>query len=515
MEKICEFCTSLRPVVYCKADAALLCLSCDAKVHSANALSNRHPRTLLCESCKCRPTSLRCLDHRVFLCRNCDRSLHEVSSQHHRRAIRSYVGCPSAKDFVALWGFELNEMETVAPRDQFVSNSCGPRVRNSSFSRHSCQQDGVSSLAFELNSSISIFGAESEVGSSTQQSKAFYNGQGQQKTSVILQQILDLKRLQLTDRKNTSSLIRGQEQTDISSSKFSTSQRLDDDLDEHSQNSLGICSDLQQMDSPKQELKVEPFPSPFSQLEQLSSSSTVGIPLHGDPFWQCKSPIQSSQLWSQNMQDLGVCEDVNCLDDFNIPDVDLTFQNFEELFGGDQDPTRLPVDIEDVTYSSLEKDTSLDKSDDGCTRVMEVASVASSVCVTMSAHVDKDTDPSDQAHHFSTSVNSHCPIRPSFSAMSFSVSILSPESSSTDYLDSGLSPTTTRGPPFDSSDLESAHSEARENAMMRYKEKKKVRMNEKQIRHTPRKADPRKRVKGQSLKAEGYESDSVNATPSY
>ena len=39
--------------------------------------------------------------------------------------------------------------------------------------------------------------------------------------------------------------------------------------------------------------------------------------------------------------------------------------------------------------------------------------------------------------------------------------------------------------------------------------------NEKQIRHTPRKADPRKRVKGQSLKAEGYESDSVNATPSY
>lgn len=78
------------------------------------------------------------------------------------------------------------------------------------------------------------------------------------------------------------------------------------------------------------------------------------------------------QLWSQNMQDLGVCEDVNCFDDFNIPDVDLTFQNFEELFGGDQDPTRLPVDIEDVTYSSLEKDTSLDKSDDGCTRVMEV-----------------------------------------------------------------------------------------------------------------------------------------------
>lgn len=34
------------------------------------------------------------------------------------------------------------------------------------------------------------------------------------------------------------------------------------------------------------------------------------------------------------MQDLGVCEDLS-RDDFNIPDVDVTFQNYEELFGGD------------------------------------------------------------------------------------------------------------------------------------------------------------------------------------
>lgn len=127
--------------------------------------------------------------------------------------------------------------------------------------------------------------------------QAFHNGQGQQNTSVILQQILDLGRLQLADRKSTSFLIRVQEQTDIPSSKCSTSQRLDDDLDENSQNSLGICSDLEQMDSSKQELKIELFPSPFSQLEQLSPS-TVGIPLHGDTFWQCKSPTQSSQVCS-------------------------------------------------------------------------------------------------------------------------------------------------------------------------------------------------------------------------
>ena len=101
--------------------------------------------------------------------------------------------------------------------------------------------------------------------------------------------------------------------------------------------------------------------------------------------------------------------------------------------------------------------------------------MASSVYATKSVHVNKDTDPSDQAHHLSTNMNSYCRIRPSFSALSFSVSRFSAESSGIDCLDSGLSPT-TRGRPFDLSDLESAHSEARENAMMRYKEKKKFRM---------------------------------------
>lgn len=43
------------------------------------------------------------------------------------------------------------------------------------------------------------------------------------------------------------------------------------------------------------------------------------------------------QIWLQNMQDLGVCDEVQCLDDVNIPDVDLTFRNFEELFGGEQE----------------------------------------------------------------------------------------------------------------------------------------------------------------------------------
>lgn len=81
---------------------------------------------------------------------------------------------------------------------------------------------------------------------------------------------------------------------------------------------------------------------------------------------------QCLQLWSQNIQDLGICEELICRDDFNIPDVDLTFQNFEELFGGDQDPIRVMFGDKDVSCSSLEKDISVDKSDIDNPSAMEV-----------------------------------------------------------------------------------------------------------------------------------------------
>lgn len=108
MEKRCEFCKGLRPVVFCKSDAAYLCLSCDAKVHSANALSYRHPRTLVCESCRNQPALVRCLDHRMFMCQSCDTVRHS-SLDHSKKIVSCYVGCPSAKDLAELWGFEIKQ----------------------------------------------------------------------------------------------------------------------------------------------------------------------------------------------------------------------------------------------------------------------------------------------------------------------------------------------------------------------------------------------------------------------
>lgn len=47
MPRFCELCPSSKPTAatfYCAADASYLCTSCDASVHSANALSRRHVR---------------------------------------------------------------------------------------------------------------------------------------------------------------------------------------------------------------------------------------------------------------------------------------------------------------------------------------------------------------------------------------------------------------------------------------------------------------------------------------
>ncbi|KAF5945528.1 hypothetical protein HYC85_015756 [Camellia sinensis] len=291
MDKVCEFCMGLRPVIYCKADAAYLCLSCDAKVHSANALSNRHPRTPVCEACRYRPAHVRCSDHRMFMCHGCDCSLHKDSSQHQKQVISSFMGCPSAKDFAVLWGFELNKLENSTLQNQFVLTSCvsvDTGVKDSNFPRQSMSspQTGGPSLASQASTVTSILGAEYEVGLSSQQTEVFNKGKQQQDTCIILQQIFDLERLQLTEGDKNSSLIRGKQTTDISSSTYDTSWKLDQSF----QHSLGLGAD------PHQELNVEYFSSPFPPLENLTLSSTVGNHLQGEPLWQCRSPTQSFQV---------------------------------------------------------------------------------------------------------------------------------------------------------------------------------------------------------------------------
>lgn len=72
------------------------------------------------------------------------------------------------------------------------------------------------------------------------------------------------------------------------------------------------------------------------------------------------------------MQDLGVCNELACHDDFDIPEVDVTFQNYEELFGGEQDTIRALLDESKLAYSSLDKDVPLDDSENSHAKLFEV-----------------------------------------------------------------------------------------------------------------------------------------------
>lgn len=98
-------------MVYCRSDAACLCLSCDRNVHSANALSRRHSRTLLCERCNSQPALVRCTEEKVSLCQNCDWMGHEAStsaSGHKRQTLNCYSGCPSAAELSSIWSFVMD-----------------------------------------------------------------------------------------------------------------------------------------------------------------------------------------------------------------------------------------------------------------------------------------------------------------------------------------------------------------------------------------------------------------------
>ncbi|CAN8260115.1 unnamed protein product [Cochlearia groenlandica] len=122
MGYMCDFCGEQRSMVYCRSDAACLCLSCDRSVHSANALSKRHSRTLVCERCNAQPATVRCVEEKVSLCQNCDWSGHNKtnssssssppssssSQDHKRQTISCYSGCPSSSELASIWSFCLD-----------------------------------------------------------------------------------------------------------------------------------------------------------------------------------------------------------------------------------------------------------------------------------------------------------------------------------------------------------------------------------------------------------------------
>ncbi|CAN6197998.1 unnamed protein product [Urochloa humidicola] len=75
----CDGCRAAPSVVYCRADAAYLCASCDTRVHAANRVASRHERVRVCEACERAPAVLACRADAAALCAACDAKVHSAN----------------------------------------------------------------------------------------------------------------------------------------------------------------------------------------------------------------------------------------------------------------------------------------------------------------------------------------------------------------------------------------------------------------------------------------------------
>ncbi|KAL7143473.1 hypothetical protein ABFS83_08G193400 [Erythranthe nasuta] len=85
----CNVCAAAEASVFCCADEAALCWSCDQNVHAANKLAGKHQRVRLsssstqmpkCDVCQETAGYFFCVEDRALLCRKCDVAIHASNS---------------------------------------------------------------------------------------------------------------------------------------------------------------------------------------------------------------------------------------------------------------------------------------------------------------------------------------------------------------------------------------------------------------------------------------------------
>ncbi|XP_078167561.1 B-box zinc finger protein 21-like isoform X2 [Carex rostrata] len=97
MKLLCDFCSVEAASLFCFADEAALCNSCDYKIHQANKVASKHCRfsflhpssddqaasshqqAPLCDICQKKRGFIFCKEDRAILCRECDLSIHTTS----------------------------------------------------------------------------------------------------------------------------------------------------------------------------------------------------------------------------------------------------------------------------------------------------------------------------------------------------------------------------------------------------------------------------------------------------
>ncbi|XAR57964.1 hypothetical protein NMG60_11026284 [Bertholletia excelsa] len=107
MRTLCDVCEGAAAVLFCAADEAALCHSCDDKVHKCNKLASRHVRVGLadpsavprCDICENAPAFFYCEIDGSSLCLQCDMIVHVGGKRTHRRylVLRQRIEFPGDK----------------------------------------------------------------------------------------------------------------------------------------------------------------------------------------------------------------------------------------------------------------------------------------------------------------------------------------------------------------------------------------------------------------------------------
>ncbi|CAM6025453.1 unnamed protein product [Sphagnum balticum] len=596
----CDFCGEGRATVYCRADSARLCLSCDRHVHGANALSRRHLRTLLCEGCNLRPSAVRCPEeNNVALCQSCDWDSHgrmrrrrnsssnnsnnnssssaavvvatsAASSQHHTRHPFDYFsGCPSAAELSILWGCDLLTHAAAAappppPRNLAGFNSggsgnCRGRVGPVAAAAFAAIISGAGPPPLLLaKSPVPTGGGAVLLGKGG-------NGSKQQSREAIVQQ---LQKLQLLDPQQ----VQQQHQMEApmllqSSSKkqhpisfvSSPSQPLRAAAAVLDQNQMQQQQQQQPETSPNQPLHSKSDTTTTANLQSSSDSRILtpsemmmmllkteacnnnnGLIMQGGDaaFWHSSSSCQQQQLWGQNMQDLGICkgeEGRDPCEGFSM--AELSFDNYEDIFSCTQGISSASFDdiqAEEAGCAVCFKNKRVDYDHflEHTFWFLQGAMSGSQSQVYESRSAGPPPSPERtevgmmmmDAMGLSKNLNmdmQQLVMRPTGSSLSLSLSGLSGDDSG-DYYDctTAVSSMLINADPSwgPTSPDSGALMQARDSAMLRYKEKKKNRKFDKKIRYESRKerADIRKRVKGRFVKAgQPYDYDPTGPTRSF
>ncbi|KAL6536294.1 Zinc finger protein CONSTANS-like [Orobanche gracilis] len=140
--KPCDSCSAAPGAVFCRADSAFLCASCDVGIHAAAA--SPHASVPVCDVCEQAPAAVTCKADSAALCASCDADIHSanpLAARHERIPVVPFfdtVSVPkSSASASSASADEFSEEEAEAaswlladPNNKFEGESGSPEYKN-------------------------------------------------------------------------------------------------------------------------------------------------------------------------------------------------------------------------------------------------------------------------------------------------------------------------------------------------------------------------------------------------